>query len=125
MQIIREFLSNEINVPNNDYVRFEALGPSPFHLDCYMKGQKSEDEENWLFSPEEYLLKGYNQLMINYNIDEFKDVDEAFEFIIESIKDEFGFYYYSVQNKVQQMHLWGDIQDNLNTLVQIQNFERI
>lgn len=121
VQIVREFIRRELTDDKSDYIRFECLGPSPFHCDFFIEPQKPDEDDDWLFSPEEELQKGYDNLTIYYNSDKIKDANEALEYLSSSIQDEFGFFYKCIQSKKAKMHNWQNIQENLNTLLEIQN----
>lgn len=120
VQIVREYLENELNEINSDYIRFETLGPSPFHLDCFLKPRKPHQSNEWFFQTEENILKGYDELIIYYNSDEFKNADEAMLVLNDSIIDELGFYYFSQQDRVYKIHAWYSLQKKLNKLLKIQ-----
>ena len=121
VQIVREFIRRELTKNKSQYIRFEYLGPSPFHLDCYLKPQKPKSDEEWLFNPQEQLRKGYDELTIYYNEDNIKDSDEAMDYLISSLRDEFGFFYRCIQMRNSKMHSWDIIEKNLNELLEIQN----
>lgn len=121
VQIVREFIRRELTETKSDYIRFECLGPSPFHCDFFVDPQKPEEGEYWLFRPKEELRKGYGNLTIYYNSDEIKDAREALEHLSSSIQDEFGFFYKCIQTRNAKMHNWQTIQENLNSLLETQN----
>lgn len=121
VQIVREFIRRELTDAKSDYIRFECLGPSPFHCDFFIESKKPDEDDKWLFNPEEELKKGYDNLIIYYNSDEIKDANEALEYLSSSIRDEFGFFYKCIQTRNAKMDSWQTIQKNLNTLLEIQN----
>lgn len=121
VQIVREFIRRELTDTKSDYIRFECLGPSPFHCDFFIEPKKPDENEDWLFCPEEELKKGYDNLIIYYNSDEINDANEAFEYLSGAIQDEFGFFYKCIQTRNAKMHNWHTIQENLHSLLEIQN----
>lgn len=92
VQIVREFIRRELANDKSNYIRFECLGPSPFHCDYFVEPKKPSQDYDWLFSLEEELNKGYDMLVIYYNSNEIKDANEAFKYLFRSIQDEFGFF---------------------------------
>jgi len=124
VQIVREYLKNEFKKSQYDYIRFEFLGPSPFHLDCYLIPKKG-DGKDWFFETNEFIQKGYNKLAIYYNEQEFLNIDEAMDFLSKSIIDEFGFYYAYQQEKVSKINEWQKIQNKLNRLLKIEKTKGI
>lgn len=124
VQIVREYLKGEFKKSKYDYIRFESLGPSPFHLDCFLLPKKDE-EKDWLFESNEFIQKGYNELTIFYNKNQFQNADDAMEFLSESIVDEFGFYYAFQQGKVHKMYEWRKIQNKVYKLLKIEESKGI
>lgn len=121
VRIVREFIRMELTEDKSNYIRFECLGPSPFHFNCFIKPKKPEDDNDWLFDIDEELKKGYDNLFLYYNSDEIRDSEEALEYLTDSIQDEFGFFYHSIQRRNSKIHFWAKIQENLNSLIEIQN----
>ena len=56
VQIVREFLRSEFKRINSDFLRFECLGPSPFHFDCYMVPGEFSDDDNVHYQSFEMLV---------------------------------------------------------------------
>ena len=66
VQIVREFIKKAFKTENSEYIRFEFLGPSPFHLHCHLEPNSNfeeDEEEDWHFTTEERLKKGYNEIL--------------------------------------------------------------
>tara|TARA_R110002033_G_scaffold1489_1_gene12959 strand:- start:534 stop:1658 length:1125 start_codon:yes stop_codon:yes gene_type:complete len=124
VQLVREYLKGEFKKSEYNYIRFESLGPSPFHLNCFLFPKKDE-EKDWLFESNEFIQKGYNELTIFYNKHQFLNSDDAMEFLSESIVDEFGFYYAYQQGKVYKMYEWRKIQNKLHKLLKIEESKGI
>ena len=124
VQLVREYLKSEFKKSKHEYIRFEYLGPSPFHLDCFLI-PKNDDEKDWFFETNEFIQKGYNKLTVYYNKKEFQNADEAMEFFSESIIDEFGFYYAYQQGRVSKMREWQKIQKNVHKLLKIEKSKGI
>jgi hypothetical protein len=120
VQIVREYLKKELKEIASDYIRFEFLGPSPFHLDCYLKPRKFAENSDWFFETEMVLQKGYDDLTIYYDEDEFEDIEEAMYNLYPIINDELGFYYSAQQNRVHKMRSWNSLQKKLKKLLEIQ-----
>ncbi|CAC9974497.1 hypothetical protein [Flavobacterium panici] len=117
--LVREYIKKCLKTIDSDYISFEFLGPSPFHLDCYIRPKKFETQD-LKFQTEEVLQRGYGDLIIYYNEDEFKDSDEAFQQLEFSIIDELSFFYNSIQLRVRGIRAWSSIQKNLSQLLKFQ-----
>ena len=120
VRLVREFIKKETN-EKSEYIRFEFIGPSPFHIDCYLNSQKQNINKNWLFNQKEILSSmEYNKIFIDYNEDNFKNSDEALDYLKFSIMSEFGYYYSCIQIRNSKIRSWELIQENLENLTQIQ-----
>ena len=119
VRLVREFLKKEMD-GISEFIRFEYIGPSPFHVDFYLKPQKQDNKDNWLFNSHEIIDIGYYQFIINYNKNEFNSSDEALDFLKPAISNEFGYYYKCIQVRNYKMNSWESIQNNLEKLTQIQ-----
>jgi len=125
VQIVREYIRNEFKEKKSDYIRFEYLGPSPFHLDCFLIPEKPKNDTEWLFKTTEFNQKGYDELTIHYNNEEFENADEAMFNLVPSIIDELGFYYSFQQERVHKMREWSSLQKKLNKLLKIEKSKGI
>ena len=121
VQIVREFLEKELTKEKSSFIRFECIGPSPFHLDCFIKPKEPEKNGNWLIEPDVSIERGYDKITFYYNAKEIVDSDEALEYLMTSIEDEFGLFYKYVQLRQERMHSWAIIQNSLQKLQTMQN----
>lgn len=122
VQIVREFIRQEITPNSSPFIRFECIGPSPFHLDCYIKPKEPDEKNNyWLIEPEQSIERGYDKIVFYYNSQEIKDSDEALGYLMTSIEDEFGLCYKYIQIRQQRMYSWQTIQESLQELQTMQN----
>ena len=92
VRIVREFLEKELTKEKSSFIRFECIGPSPFHLDCFIKPKEPEEDTYWLIEPEESIERGYDKITFYYNSKEIDNSDEALEYLMTSIEDEFGLF---------------------------------
>jgi hypothetical protein len=114
--IVKEFLEKEIASSKNEYIMFECLGPSPFHVDCYIQADEKIEEDldyETVFTP----LKGYDEINFNYNAKIYKNLNDASEIIFEDIIDELDFFYYIIQTNVKRMNDWDEIDTLLDVLI--------
>jgi len=120
--VVREFIKQELEKQKSDYIQFECLGPSPFHVDCYIKKSDKDDNKKtkWDIEAERVAEKGYDDIIFYYNPEIFKSVQDAKHFIFYDIEDELGFFYYIVQTEVLKMKNWNNIEQLENKLISIQ-----
>jgi hypothetical protein len=105
----------------DDYIKFEALGPSPFHADFEFKPTEQNNENFWLFDVKIQNSKGYDKISIEYNVELFEDIWEAFLTFQYNINSEFGLYYIFVQDKNVRNRKWIKITALINELTKLQN----
>ncbi len=122
VQVVREFLKHEFKNVKSDHIQFECLGPSPFHADCYIYPEESDDksEVDWKLKSEFSPRRGYDRMIFYFNPTQFINVEEAKEKIFDEILNELGFFYYLVQIEVEKMRDWEKIQNLIDQLIFIQ-----
>ncbi len=127
VRIVREFIEQEFERYKSDYIRFECLGPSPFHADCYIQPEETESDAGlgWEFEAKRVPKKGYDEIIFNFNQKMFEDKNEAKDAIMEEIQDELGFFYGVVRSEVERMFNWEPLQDSVTKLVGIQRMKGI
>lgn len=120
--VMREFLKQELGTSKSDYIRFESLGPSPFHADCYIQEAKTQASRqvDWAFQAQHLPSRGYGRIVFEYNPAIFGDAGEARDAILEEIADELNFFYYIQQGEVGKIHDWNDIAQRIDQLIAIQ-----
>jgi len=121
--IARKFLENEFEKSKTDYIRFEFLGPSPLHADCYIQPQEIQDDsdEGMKCQYTHIQKRGYDKIIFAYNQKIFREIEEAREWILNEISDELSFYYKLVQERNMRMHDWGDIDEIVSQIVQLES----
>jgi hypothetical protein len=122
VQIVREYLNREIN-SSVSKVRFEALGPSPFHADFYICPQDGEDFNE--FEVLQTLSRGYDKIKFLYNVGEFTSLSSAKLELFSRLEDELGFYYHLVSSRLKANADWSDVTDNLAKLIDVQGKRKL
>ncbi len=94
VMLVRNFLESEFKKNKFEYIDFQWLGPSPFHVDFYIY----EEDQNFFKDDEKYLISekkqlGYNEIEIKYNNKYYDNEEEFFYDNQLSITDEFAIYY--------------------------------
>lgn len=121
VKIVREFLEQEFKNSKSDYIRFECLGPSPFHANCYIQPGETKDDNNvdWKFKVKIYPKKGYDEIVFYFNPGIFTKAEKAKRAIEKELRfqEELGFFYNIVQREVVKNHDWVEIQNLIGDLV--------
>lgn len=122
VRIVREFLDQEFKNSKSEYIRFEYLGPSPFHADCYIQPGKTQGDEevDWTFRARHLPRRGYGNVVFEFNPTVFAEAADAREPIMAEIVHELGFFYWIRQSEVVKMHDWASILRSVGHLTTIQ-----
>jgi len=112
VSIIWKFLKNEINNKSKEnFIKFEMLGPSPFHLDINILPIPSKNTKNKrIVNTEYHSRRGYDLMFLYYDTSILGNPDAALSYIFYSLVDEFGLYYKYQQIKVKRALDWNEIQ---------------
>jgi hypothetical protein len=118
--VIRKFLEQQFAEKNPEYIRFESLGPSPFHANFSLaKGNdKTETYDSNGFSINCTSPKGYSKFEIHYSSQYFSSFQAAQENLFSLLLDEASVFYRTVHYDVLQINGWGIIQDLMNRLIE-------
>ena len=118
--VVREFLEQQCLNLNSEYIRFEMLGPSPFHAECYIKpGEDIEFDES---SPE-FVSKditigmGYDKLIFYYDTGIFENRIEAVDHIFHEIISELSYFYQIGRLRLIKIRKWEKIEEMLEDIV--------
>ena len=116
---VREFLETNLN---SDYIRFECIGPSPFHADFYIKESQHAPDNGFTHALKKKY--GYDTIIFNYN-PELYAKDKITNLIYTNIRIELDLYYFILQEHSYRIGEWEtltDIMDNLIDLEQLNTF---
>lgn len=118
--VIREFLELQFINIKSEYIRFEYLGPSPFHADCYLKPGEcigSDGSSPGFISRDVTTEIGYDELIINYDTKIFenrKDVEACF---FKEIISELSFFYGISRIRAIKLRKWVQIEEMLEEII--------
>jgi len=114
--IVREYLSSEFRKMHGP-VRFEYLGPSPFHADFTLRPATENLADGFTasISPS----RAYDNVEISYDVARFADVDAAFEDLRGLLSDELDVFYEIVRTRNCRFHFWLELQAIVGGLVNL------
>ena len=116
VRIVRLFLEREIDIEKTP-IRFESLGPSPFHADCSISLAAPAALGKGHFAVTHVHRHGYDALQFTSDHAEHSDAFEAIQELFRDLNHELGFFYWINATEVQSMHAWGEIQDDVSSLL--------
>jgi uncharacterized protein (DUF2164 family) len=123
VMIVKELLRKEMNKHDN-IIRFECLGPSPFHINCLVEPVSTEIDNGRIYQQSIIQKKGYDEVLFYYN-KENSTVGDVIEVIIDDISDELGFYYYLIQNRNLMRRKWVDLDELVEKLIATQKLKGV
>ena len=118
IKVVRRFLESELQKINTS-IEFDWMGPSPFHVNLFLKNADEKITEDFIWAVED--KRGYDSIFFRYNGEKFADEQEAFKHLIEALERELGLFYAVVREKNAQRRAWEKIQKQLQHLEQMKN----
>lgn len=118
--VVREFLKQQFININSEYIRFEVLGPYPFHADCYIKPNEdigSDESSSGFISKDVTTEIGYDKLIFYYNTEIFENGEDAEVCIFNEIILELSFYYEIIQSQAIKIRKWEQIDEMLRNII--------
>lgn len=114
VRVVRTFLSEEFKKIDAE-LKFEFLGPSPFHADLFL----SENEASENIEPLECIEKiqrGYNILNFYYDPSILTTEDKALEYFIRETSGELALFYNLKRLRVVLIRQWTEIREKIERL---------
>jgi hypothetical protein len=105
VQICREYLIRELKSAKS-ILKFDFLGPSPFHADYFLVGDEQSKNEYEGFACEHTKLPGYDKLVFLYAPHTASSEDEVFERLRAALSQELAFFYSLKTKAVGRMRNW-------------------
>ena len=112
--IIREFFKKEFH-EDSGIIRFECLGPSPFHANFVLK--ESSEELSTPIETKIIKLRGYDHLEFLYRKSEYDD-ETAYDDVLEELASEFGLYYRLVAEERVRSNEWELLEENVSSVLE-------
>lgn len=121
VQVVREFLKQEFSKVSSDWIRFEYLGPSPYHVRCYISPNPSTpDSSKARVSSTRAYSRGYDRIDFFYDKSSFEDDSEVREFILSEIENDLSLFYKLVQLDNIRDSEWDKLRTLLGELIRLQ-----
>lgn len=119
--VVRKFLEKQLDEIDSKFIRFESLGPSPFHTDFVL----FEDKENTKDEPRGFRCdlvqqRAYDLAKFYYNPDYYDKLENARDALFYELEDELGVFYKIVHSEVMHMHTWDEINNRVQGVLSAQ-----
>jgi hypothetical protein len=117
--VIRNFLAREL--AKVDHVRFDCLGPSPFHCDFFIRpGVNDAEPGHPLIYCEHKKRFAYDQIIYYYVVSHFDSVEDAQRAVFDRIDWYFDFFYHLEQFESWDMTRFEEIDRTVSRLARAQ-----
>jgi hypothetical protein len=117
--LVREYLRRELGHNAKAPLKFECLGPSPFHADFYLKAFRA-DGSNEANRPGTYAVQshmlGYEEVTITYNPASYPSLTEAFLTVHSQLAEELCLAYYAIQQNLRLYRAWNTVAHEVRQL---------
>jgi hypothetical protein len=128
--VVRDFLRNHFKEAKNDFIRFELLGPSPFHAHFFLTSSKNlvpteaESTEQPNFDRYGFEVRyipdrGYGSFRIVFNHTVYKNSREALEELFTKLESEASFFYSLILYNVIQMGEWHSVKTSVDEIIEL------
>jgi hypothetical protein len=122
VRLTREFLEREVSSSERDYLRFESVGPSPLHVECWLlpKNPPKEPDSPTMGRYECRLIRqvGYDVAIFSYNTERFDSAYDALEDVMREVGSQAAIVYMSNQLRNLQSRDWASIQFEMQELLE-------
>jgi hypothetical protein len=118
--VLREYLRREFSSRPDSQVTFEVLGPSPFHLDCFIKSAPSQapiPESGWTCQVTR--LGGYDKAVFVYDPTKYSDAVELVYDIYHEVAEELASYYYIQQLQLGKAREWRAVRNTIDVVTKV------
>lgn len=122
--VVRNYLDKMIN-RNLKTIRFDFLGPSPFHADCCLLPSSSRIRGGEKFKLRRITSRAFDTLLFEYNRAAFKTIDDAKDELFMTITDELNLFYGCNLSQAQTMREWRNIEKYLTQLIESRESKNI
>jgi len=128
--LVREFLKKQFEKTDSELLRFEFLGPSPFHADFYLQASTSREDGTDKFDSEGFRAArissmGYDVYNFTYDSSRYENLKDAASRLFFLLAEEAGLFYRMESLEVQQMDKWQFLQEKVGELLALQKERRL
>jgi len=118
--VIREFLKKQFKKTKSN-IRFECLGPSPFHADFFIKPGRDKDSGKYRkgLHSEKIEKRGYNLFNFYYDSSYFSDTTDLTQDVFKLLLDEVSLYYNIVLHDNLKNLGWEKLETILDDIIDI------
>lgn len=114
--LTRKFLEGCISCGQESTIRFESLGPSPFHSNFTLLPDQSVSGKN--FSHQTKSSYAYNSHIFKYDASYFENIDDAFEeLLFFNLDDQIGLFYQITHSMVLHNRDWIEYFNRVQTII--------
>lgn len=113
--LLRRYLEKEVK-KQDGRLRFEFVGPSPFHADFFLRLVPDATAHTFDLSLDR--RRGYDKLVFITKDDWFEDENEALEALYEELDDELALYYCIIRSHGLFYDAWANVNEHISKIMQ-------
>jgi len=114
---VRKYLERQVNEKNLP-VRFETIGPSPFHADFHLIQAPSSEKQDDSFEAEYDHKSGYDRITIRaVHSHNTQDLNNLKFQVFKILEYELGFFYKFMRARSGRIKAWNGIEDSIQQLL--------
>jgi hypothetical protein len=118
--VCREFIEKSFETCKNDRIKFESLGPSPFHINFILRPLEDKNEFNEPLTFEIKHSRGYDELLGTYDPEVFEDQDRLLDYLMFMLDTQIGFFYKVTHWRLTRYIEWANFQETLEEILEKQ-----
>jgi hypothetical protein len=120
--VVRRFLEKLFSDGTNHGLKFESLGPSPFHANFSIECADRVPSGNTVaeFECEVCRSRGYDGISFKYRSGQFPTVQDACQRLWDLLEDELGVYYFVEQCRARMLTDWCQMGDMVRKMTDVQ-----
>lgn len=113
VRVVRDYLEKEFEKFDSN-IKFENIGPSPFHADIFLSENTSESDI--VLDCSEKIRKGYNVIDFLYDKKRFDSEDDALSYFIKETATELSLFYNLKRKRIVLIRQWHEITDQIDEI---------
>ncbi|MCJ7508093.1 MAG: hypothetical protein MUO85_05095, partial [candidate division Zixibacteria bacterium] len=120
--LIREYLEQEVKKQDGK-LRFNYIGPSPFHADFYLRLTPKKVASTFDLSWER--RRGYDKLVFEAGADRFQDENTALKSLFNELDNEFSLYYRIMRSRILYYREWEQLDEHISNTTQSEQSKKV
>jgi hypothetical protein len=121
VRLVRDFLEREVNRLGPEHLGFECLGPTPMHVQCYIRPRNDfpKKSQGSIRCNRSKRVSAYDLVIFDFDDSTFPTLAAARDRIFNRIADELDLFYDIAQSSQRRLLRWAGIDTQLRNLMHL------